>query len=108
MSWNLAARAWSHLSGDEPPEDASAYFRERSNWKPLAGTCLSAAAYFTPVRKGSGATPVLAVRFKDSGKVYWYLGVPQGVAAFLFVAPSKGKYYNAAIKGSYEYRGPIG
>lgn len=104
---SLAARLWSYLKGDAPAPDAAAYFRDPKNWKPLAGTCLSNAAYFNSVAKGAGP-PVLAVRFKDSGLVYWYLGVPTMVASFLFVAPSKGKYYTSAIRNNYEYRGPIG
>ncbi len=103
----LTARLWSYLKGDAPAQDAQSYFRDPKNWRPLSSSCLSAAAYFSPVTKGSGQ-PVLAVRFKTSGRVYWYLGVPAGVASFLFVAPSKGKYYTSSIRNSYDYRGPIG
>ncbi len=108
MTWEILQRAWSYVKGDSPPEDAQSYFRDRKNWRQLSSSCLSEAAHFQPVRKGQDPTPILAVRFKQSGKVYWYLGVPISVASFLFVAPSKGKFYTSSIKGVYDYRGPIG
>ena len=44
----------------------------------------------------------LAVTFV-SGKRYAYLGVPSGVADHLGWAPSKGEYFNAAIRDLYPF-----
>ncbi len=45
---------------------------------------------------------VLTITF-DSGKVYRYKGVPEGVYGELMAADSKGTYFNASIKGQYEF-----
>ncbi len=38
-----------------------------------------------------------------SGAVYLYLGVPAAVHQALLDAPSKGKYFNRAIRGRFSY-----
>ena len=43
---------------------------------------------------------VLRVLFR-SGRAYDHPGVPYGVYLTLLLAPSKGAYYNAAIRGKY-------
>jgi hypothetical protein len=39
-----------------------------------------------------------------SRTVYLYFGVPPGVHQALLDAPSKGKYFNRAIRGRFRYR----
>lgn len=39
-----------------------------------------------------------------SGPVYHYCGVPPAVHAALLCAPSKGSYFNQAIRGHFRYR----
>jgi lysyl-tRNA synthetase, class II len=38
-----------------------------------------------------------------SGPVYWYFGIPPSVHEALRNAPSKGSYFNKAIRGRYPY-----
>ena len=45
----------------------------------------------------------LQLRF-CSGAVYEYSGVPAGVHQSLLDAPSKGRYFNDAIRGRFPYR----
>ena len=44
----------------------------------------------------------LAVTFV-TGKRYAYLGVPEAVASDLGKAPSRGEYFNAAIRDHYPF-----
>lgn len=44
----------------------------------------------------------LAVTFV-TGRRYAYLGVPENVAHALRTAPSKGEYFNAAIRDHYPF-----
>jgi hypothetical protein len=46
---------------------------------------------------------VLVVRFRDSGLVYTYSGFPEGEWIQFIAADSLGRWYNAHIKGQYEY-----
>lgn len=46
---------------------------------------------------------VLEVRFRN-GAVYKYLKVPAGVHGAFMAAESKGRYFNEAIRGRFEYR----
>lgn len=46
----------------------------------------------------------LYVRFVGSGRAYVYYGVPASVHDAFMAAGSKGRFVNAHIKGSYEYR----
>lgn len=43
-----------------------------------------------------------------SGAVYLYFGVPVAVYEALLGAPSKGRYFNGAIRGRYPYRQILG
>jgi len=43
---------------------------------------------------------ILRVLFRN-GRLYDHPGVPYGVYLALLLAPSKGAYYNAAIRGRY-------
>ncbi|MBS4074572.1 KTSC domain-containing protein [Ameyamaea chiangmaiensis] len=49
------------------------------------------------------ATRVLTIQFRGSGKHYSYHGVPQPVYDGLLNASSKGRYYDAFIKGRYTF-----
>ena len=43
-----------------------------------------------------------------SGAAYLYFGVPAAVYEALLGAPSKGRYFNGAIRGRYPYRQILG
>jgi hypothetical protein len=45
---------------------------------------------------------ILQLKFR-SNKVYSYLGVPGWVHEALLAAPSKGKYFNSAIRGHFPH-----
>jgi len=45
---------------------------------------------------------VLVVVFRDSGSMYAYYDVPEGVWDDLYFASSMGSYYNKNIKGQYD------
>lgn len=49
------------------------------------------------------AGELLQLEFR-SGAVYQYFGVPPAVYGALLEAPSKGQYFNRAIRGRFEYR----
>lgn len=62
----------------------------------------STAIYRASYHKGD---QVLLLFFKSNpGKGYIYGGVPSSVWQGLKQAPSKGRYYNAVIRGRYGYR----
>jgi hypothetical protein len=44
---------------------------------------------------------VLHIRFRSTGEVYSFHGVPPDVARGLAEAPSAGKYFKASIEGQY-------
>jgi len=46
---------------------------------------------------------ILEVEFRTGG-IYHYFGVPASAHAALMSAPSKGRYFNAYIKGFYSYQ----
>lgn len=46
---------------------------------------------------------ILVVRFRDSGSVYMYSDFPQSEWNRFIAAKSLGSWYNAHIKGRYEY-----
>ena len=60
------------------------------------------------------STTLLTVSYDDdrtllqlefcSGAVYQYFGVPAAVHQSLMDAPSKGRYFNQAIRGCFPYR----
>ena len=43
-----------------------------------------------------------------SGAVYLYFGVPAAVHEGLLDSPSKGQYFNRAVRGGYSYRQILG
>ena len=47
---------------------------------------------------------LLCLEFQDR-TTYQYFGVPAEVHALLMSAPSKGQYFNRAIRGRYDYAG---
>jgi hypothetical protein len=49
------------------------------------------------------STAVLEVEFR-SGSVYEYLDVPRGHYDALLAAPSKGRYFNASLRGKFHHR----
>lgn len=65
--------------------------------KPIAveSNSLATAAY-------DAERELLRIEFRDRA-VYQYFGVPADVHAGLLQAPSKGSYFNCAIRGRYAY-----
>jgi len=61
----------------------------------VESTTLAALAY-------DDAHEILQLEFR-SRAIYRYLGVPAPVYEALLAAPSKGKYFNRAIRGHYPY-----
>jgi hypothetical protein len=49
-----------------------------------------------------GPSSVLEVRFHN-GRTYRYFGVSASVFAGLLAAPSVGQYFNANVKGRYQF-----
>jgi hypothetical protein len=49
------------------------------------------------------STRTLEAEFK-TGKVYWYLGVPESVYLELLHAESHGAYFNMHIRDVYDFR----
>jgi len=49
------------------------------------------------------SSQILEIQFLTSG-IYQYLGVPASVYQSLMFAPSKGGYFERAIKDVYRYR----
>ncbi|RZM22291.1 MAG: KTSC domain-containing protein [Pedobacter sp.] len=45
---------------------------------------------------------ILMIEFQ-SGKIYYYMDVPEGVYLTLKTTRSKGGYFNKYIKGNYEF-----
>ena len=64
--------------------------------KRVASTCLSFVAY-------DWDRETLRVTFSGSRASYVYFGVPSYVYLGLLQAPSKGRFYNAAIRDRYTY-----
>jgi len=50
-----------------------------------------------------GHSRVLEIQF-ESGRVYQYYDVPKHIYAEMLSAPSKGKYFNANIRGKFPYQ----
>jgi hypothetical protein len=48
-------------------------------------------------------THTLDVAFKSGGPTYRYHGVPPATHTELLAAPSKGKFFGAAIKGRFRH-----
>jgi KTSC domain len=65
------------------------------NMKPVESTTLVAIGY-------DEAREILQLEFR-SHAVYGYFGVPGSVYEELVAAPSKGRYFNGAIRGHFPY-----
>jgi len=50
-----------------------------------------------------GYSRVLEIQF-ESGRIYQYYNVPEEIFLEMLNAPSKGKYFNAAIRGKFPFR----
>jgi len=50
-----------------------------------------------------GHSRVLEIQF-ESGRIYQYFNVPEDVYDEMLKAESKGKYFNANIRGKYTYQ----
>lgn len=50
-----------------------------------------------------GYSRVLEIRFA-SGRVYQYYNVPEDVYQGMLDAESKGRYFNAHVRGKFDYR----
>lgn len=61
----------------------------------VESTTLAALAY-------DEAGQILQLEFRR-GTIYRYFGVPAPVYEALVAAPSKGKYFNRAIRGNFRY-----
>ena len=61
----------------------------------VSSTTLTTVAY-------DGIRNLLQLEFR-SRAVYCYFGVPEAVHKALLAAPSKGSYFNQAIRGRYAY-----
>lgn len=74
--------------------------RGNAKWTPVDSEPLAAIIWWEDYRSGKN---ILGVRFKASGRVYHYFGVPSAIYLALMHAPSKGKYYNKFIKNRYAW-----
>jgi hypothetical protein len=61
----------------------------------VESTTLAALAY-------DDARGILRLEFRNRA-IYHYFGVPAGVHEALLRAPSKGRYFNRAIRGQFPY-----
>ena len=50
-----------------------------------------------------GHSRVLEIQF-ESGRIYQYLDVPEAIYDAMLSAESKGKYFNANIRGKFAYQ----
>ena len=50
-----------------------------------------------------GHSRVLEIEF-ESGRIYQYFDVPEDIYTEMLNAPSKGKYFNAHIRGKFPYQ----
>ena len=55
------------------------------------------------VVRAAGYTYVLEIEFQ-SGRVYQYFDVPQNTYSEFLESDSKGRYFNAHIRGKFPYR----
>jgi lysyl-tRNA synthetase class 2 len=65
-------------------------------WRPVDSSSIAAIRYERRRQR-------LLVKFRQSGDVYAYRGVPGRIFRELEAAPSKGRYVNYEIKGRYSY-----
>lgn len=60
-------------------------------------------SFESSVVKATGYSRVLEIEFQ-SGRVYQYFDVDESVYLTFLKSESKGKYFNAHIRGKYPYR----
>jgi hypothetical protein len=78
-------------------QDREAYARSRTGGTSnITSTCVGELSY-------DGEARTLFIRFVTSGKVYFYLGVPEDVWLAQISASSKGKSFNATLREKYHY-----
>lgn len=84
---------------DSLPEAETISVCERDTWWVFStpdSTCFSKVGY-------DAGNQVLMVVFRESGVEYHYYGVPEDVWEEFYDSTSLGRYFNAEIKGNYEY-----
>ena len=65
-------------------------------WEDTEGSSCFSAAGYSPIFQ------TLAVKFRETGSIYYYYDFPPEAAEKFFAADSLGRYYNGSIKGSYD------
>ena len=65
-------------------------------WEDTEGSSCFSAVGYSPIFQ------TLAVKFRETGSVYYYYDFPPEAAEEFFAADSLGRYYNSTIKGSYD------
>ena len=80
------------------PQDTLTVYESATKWvyNTPESTCFSRVGY-------DARNQVLIVVFRDSGAEYHYYDVPEDVWESFYDSASLGKYFNANIKGYYEY-----
>lgn len=79
-------------------QDSLAVYESATKWvyNTPESTCFSRVGY-------DARNQVLIVVFRDSGAEYHYYDVPEDVWESFYDSASLGRYFNANIKGYYEY-----
>lgn len=80
------------------PQDTLTVYESATKWvyNTPESTCFSRVGY-------DSRNQVLIVVFRDSGAEYHYFDVPEDVWESFYDSESLGRYFNANIKGYYEY-----
>lgn len=79
-------------------QDALTVYESTTKWvyNTPDSTCFSRVGY-------DSRNNMLIVVFRESGAEYHYFGVPEDVWESFYDSASLGRYFNANIKGYYEY-----
>jgi len=67
------------------------------------GAIMEKQALESSVVRAAGYTYVLEIEFQ-SGRIYQYFDVPKTIYTAFLDSGSKGKYFNAEIRGKFPYR----
>lgn len=80
------------------PQDTLTVYESATKWvyNTPESTCFSRVGY-------DSRNQVLIVVFRESGAEYHYFDVPEDVWESFYDSASLGRYFNANIKGYYEY-----
>lgn len=80
------------------PQDTLTVYESATKWvyNTPESTCFSRVGY-------DSRNQVLIVVFRESGAEYHYFDVPEDVWESFYDSTSLGRYFNANIKGNYEY-----